>query len=242
MTGERSGVAPDCSRVLAEHGLNLQAVFNLSDLPDGIRASIAGVRDVHTYRQMIVFGHGGPALWRSLSASGCMQGENPVDHFSAEIVARYFASENPDHRYCLLYPDNQLLLPLQQLGELAGWHHPSPFRLGINQYWGSWFAYRAVVLADSSFPASKPLSGASPCQGCATTPCMAACPVSVDGSISLNDCMDERSGEGSACAFTCLARLACPVRQEMRYEPAQMAYHYGCSLATIRSYRASSAE
>lgn len=229
---------PLVSRILSDHGLNLQAVFDLADLPDDMRASIEAVADVRSYHQLILFGHGGPYLWQAIAAAGGIQGDDPIDCFSMQLVARYFSEEKPANRYCILYPHSHYHLPLQQLGLLAGWHHPSPFRIGINHHWGSWFAYRVAVLADTSLPVSTPMYGPSPCADCHDAPCVTSCPAAVDGAIAQSACVDERLGEDSACATSCPARLACPVRQEMRYEPGQIVYHYGCSLAMIRQYRA----
>jgi hypothetical protein len=50
------------------------------------------------------------------------------------------------------------------------------------------------------------------------------------------ECSHFRLQENSPCHDRCLARLACPVAPEHRYELAQVQYHYGRSLQTIRTY------
>jgi len=231
------GVHPNDSAILAENGLGLQAVFNLVDLPPDMLAAIEAVETTEGYRQLLVFGHGGRRMWQALAGSKWKGDEHPIDRFSTDVVARFFAEENRGNRYTLLFPQQPGVIPLQQLGKLAGWHHASPFRIGVNARWGSWFAYRAVALADTSFAATKPMPDASPCESCIDKSCLAACPAaSVDGDIELDACMNERLQDGSRCAGTCLARLACPVKAEQRYSQEQIAYHYGRSLETIRSY------
>ena len=238
MKGKAQGVHPLDSAILAESGLNQQAVFNLRDIPTDILAAIEAVETTDGYRQLLLFGHGGPRMWQALAGSAFKRDEHPVDHFSMDVVARFFTEENPTNRYKLVFPQQAGVIPLQRLGQLAGWHHDSPLRIGVNARWGSWFAYRAVALADTSFAATPSLIEPSPCASCMDKPCITACPVaSKDGDIKLDACMDERLRAGSPCAKTCLARLACPVMADERYSQEQIAYHYGRSLETIRRYR-----
>jgi len=237
----KQGVHPNNSALLAENGLNLQAVFDLADLPVEMLAGIEAVETTEGYRQLLVFGHGGRSMWQTLSCSKWKIDAHPIDCFSADTVGRFFSEENPSNNYILLFPQQPGVIPLQSLGRLAGWHHASPLRIGVNARWGSWFAYRAVALADTSFAPTTPLPDPSPCANCVDKPCIAACPVaSDDGDIKLDACMDERLRGGSPCASTCLARLACPVMAEERYTEEQIAYHYGRSLETIRRYRGTS--
>jgi len=231
-----AGVHPNDSAILNRNGLNLQAVFYFSDLPAHLRTAIEAGYDTSTYRQLLFFGHGGQRFWQALNGSSQLSDAHPVDCFTLELVRRFFAEENPTASYSLLYPGQADALPLQQLGRLAGWHHDSPFWIGVNALWGSWFAYRAVLLADTSFAPTLPVSGSSPCDCCEAKPCLSACPVvSVAAGITSDACMAHRLEDDSNCACTCLARLACPVGTEHRYTDDQMAYHYGRSLQTICS-------
>jgi len=236
------GVHPLDSAILAEHGLNLQAVFEIADLPPEMLAAMEPVESVSDYRQLLLFGHGGRQMWQALAGSAFRHDEDPVDGFSSDVVARFFSEENPGNSYTLLFPQKQGTkqgtIPLQQLGKLAGWHHASPFRIGVNVRWGSWFAYRAVALADTAFTPTAPVPEPSPCESCTDKPCLSACPVTSScGDIKLDDCMGHRVAAASSCANTCLARLACPVMQEARYSDEQIAYHYGRSLESIRRFK-----
>ena len=56
-----SEVQPFPDAALNRCGLNRHAVFDLADLPDDIVGSIAG--GTKGYRQLILIGHGGRALW-----------------------------------------------------------------------------------------------------------------------------------------------------------------------------------
>lgn len=226
--------------LLIDNGLNLQAVLDLDGLPGDVTAGIRAVRpDISRFRQLILIGHAGPRLWQALQASPFAAADEPMDSFSLDLLRRYITGACPGNSFAILYPGAERSVPLQRLGELAGWHHASPFRIGIHREWGSWFAYRAVVLADTDFPPTPPPVTDSPCNSCRQRPCAAACPVppldDTDASLAL--CLDYRLTEGSRCREQCPARLACPVGSEYRYSTEQIRYHYGRSLQTLKACR-----
>ena len=132
-------------------GLNRHAVFDLADLPDDVVNGIAG--GTTGYRQLILIGHGGRALWESVTKSGSA-GADPIDDFTVRTIRQWMSEFLPDNRYAILYPGSDTI-DLQRLGALAGWHHASPFMVGIDAEWGTWYAYRAVVLADTHFAPSQ---------------------------------------------------------------------------------------
>ena len=221
-------------------GLNRQHVFAIDALPEAVRSTLG---DTEYFSQLILLGHGGKRLWACVQASG-MAGEHPIDDYVVQTVTQIFAAEFPDRRYRIAYPGDGPI-GLQQLGKLAGWHNPSPFMVGIDQEWGSWFAYRAVVLADTDFspffavdrsPQELALGRGNPCLNCIEQPCISACPVGAvsNEAFALDKCIDYRRLAGSACEFTCLARVACPVGSEHRYSAAQLRHTYGISLRMIR--------
>lgn len=214
-------------------GLNLQAVFDLDALPAAMRGRLDPAR---RYRQLILLGHGGRTLWEQLQATG-MRAEHPIDDFCVVAVEAWFAEQLPGHAYVIAYP-GELPVGLQALGKLAGWHHESPFRVGINAEWGSWFAYRALVLADTALSPTLPLTGESPCTICAAQPCIPACPAGAlaGGDFSLQKCITYRRQPDSRCRVTCVARTSCPVRPEHRYDDAQIAHSYSRSLAMIEAH------
>lgn len=225
-------------------GLNLQAVFNLSELPEEITASIREhVADLSRFRQLIMFGHGGTRMWESVQQSEFTDSEfsdtdHPIDAFSIETVKQYFADACSGANVEILYPHSSRIVPLQQLGTLAGWHNTSPFRIGINAEWGTWFAYRAVVLADTEFEPTPRMDAPSPCDSCVDKPCITACPADAlsgnDG--SLQPCIDYRLKRDSQCKDRCFSRLACPVAAGHRYSMEQLNYHYARSMQTIEEY------
>jgi len=218
-------------------GLNLRAIFDLAQLPAALAADLRQRFDpAGRYRQLILFGHGGTTLWNAMRDEG-ITSANPIDDFSMLAVDRWFAAELPDHHYRILYPGGN---PpgLQMLGQLAGWHHASPFMVGINETWGSWYAYRVLLLADTDLAPTSAQVTPSPCARCAGQPCRPACPAGAlpaEGFV-LQKCLAYRRLPASACRTTCLARLACPVGSEHRYCAEQIHHSYSISLRDIERY------
>lgn len=228
-------------RLLSDHGLNLHAIFDIATLPEGLASKLeepACALEAR-FRQLHLFGHAGSKMWAAMQKAGAAKAPEPVDSFSAHLVRRYFEDvlECPDYR--LLIPGGDRVLPLQKLGELAGWHHASPFNIGVNRKWGSWFAYRAVALATTDLAPTTREDWGAPCEACIPKPCISQCPASAldNGSLDLELCIDYRLQEGSRCRSRCLSREACPVATEHRYSPEQICYHYTCSMQTIRNSR-----
>ncbi|MBS1190114.1 MAG: hypothetical protein H6R10_1906 [Rhodocyclaceae bacterium] len=222
--------------LLNEAGLNRQAFFNIGDLPAGLAVPLQErFNGLGQYRQLLLIGHAGKRLWDAVQASG-IDSENPIDDFSVRVVKDWFSRHLPGRRYEIIYP-GPYPIGLQQLGKLAGWHRPSPFMVGIDPEWGSWYAYRAVVLADTAFEPSRPVPGGSPCLRCAAKVCIATCPgAALEGGFDLKKCAAYRIQAGSACRNTCLARLSCPVGAAHRYSDEQMSHCYGRSLRDLERY------
>lgn len=223
---------------LAEQGLNLVAVFDCSTLPESVTGPLraAGI-DWGAPARLVLLGNGGPRFWEVLTAHG-IDGPDPVDRFSRELAERLIHDHLGDAPVNWLYP-GPVPVPLQRLGALAGWHHPSPLGIGINARFGLWFAYRVAFLVERALPPTEPLPGDSPCSTCRDKPCVSACParaVSADAPFDIPRCSDHRLRSDSSCAFDCLARRACPVTPEARYPAAQIAYHYRLSLDTLRTW------
>ena len=213
-------------------GLNRQHVFDLANLPPEV---IATLGDTTPYRQLILIGHGGKALWECVKAAG-MVGADPIDDYSVQAVQRCFAEHLPANRYRIVFPGEQPVA-LQQLGKLAGWHHAAPFMVGIDPEWGTWYAYRAVVLADTHFCPFLAVDRNRPCDSCQTRPCVSACPAGAmnQEGFALEKCLAYRQRGDSHCRHTCLARVACPVGSQHRYDDEQMRHSYSISLQIIGS-------
>ena len=236
-----AGVSP--WQQLAGAGLNRQHVFALADLPPEIRQQIAA-QDGET--QLILLGHAGRLLWEKVQAAQRAQAvdavaADPIDAYTVACVRRFFARQAPRVVYRILYPGAPSV-GLQALGQLAGWHHAAPFMVGIDPQWGSWFAYRALIVAASDFPLSAPQTHAHPCAACSVPVCRTACPAAaLQSSFDLAACTDFRLQPASPCATNCLARRACPLGRQHAYDESQMQHSYGRSLQALRRWRAGQA-
>jgi len=221
---------------LAEAGLNLFAVLDPDALPDrAVQLMTSTGVAIGPYRRLVLIGHGGRRMWTALQKWVVKTGD-PVDHYSASLTRRFIRDCLGDARVLWLYPDTAYLVPLQQLGETAGWCSPSPLGTGISPVYGLWFAYRAAFLVDADLPVTTNARAASPCIDCATQACLRACPA---GAVQLDEmdleaCIRHRLRPRSSCADRCLSRMACPCAPEHRYTLPQIRYHYRCSLNTLR--------
>lgn len=218
-------------------GLNLQAIFDVDALPAALQRSLPGDKGAaRRYRQLILIGNAGPKLWDSIKAAR-LDSADPIDDFSIRTTNEWFAAQFGDAPWLRLYPGDAPL-DLQGLGRLAGWHHPSPFKVGINQRWGTWFAYRVALLADTDITPTPVRQTESPCSRCIERPCVAACPAQAmaNDEFDLARCIGYRRQADSACAQTCVARMDCPVGTEHRYHEEQIRHGYSNSLRMIEWY------
>jgi len=225
------------SALLNGAGLNRQAVFNIDSLPMDIAACVQlHCGPDHAYRQLILIGHAGRQLWESVTHSG-IASEDPIDDFTIQTVSHWFAQCHPQNTCEILYPGMQAI-GLQRLGQLAGWHHPTPFMVGIDQEWGTWFAYRAVLLADTRFKPSTPVETMHPCNACDHKRCITNCPAGAleEGQFDFGKCVGYRKQAGSSCKATCVARTSCPVGSEHRYRDEQIRHSYTISMQAIEKY------
>jgi epoxyqueuosine reductase len=237
---------------LIEAGINLSTVFNLSDLPEALYLQVeAAANNLSKPKQLLLFAHAGNRFWRKLqssrfeinstsnSASTPASNQHPIDDYSIEKVTQHLKRFYPNLNFQILYPsgrDFNQPIGLQQFGELAGWHHNSPLKIGINQAWGTWFAYRVLLVCDGEFKPIERLRSKSPCNSCSDKPCISECPANAvsQTDFDLNCCSQYRASEQSHCRDRCVARLACPVAPEQRYPIEQIQYHYGRSMQIIQ--------
>ena len=119
------------SSFLTECGLNMQAILPVEQLPSALRSNIlTKVRGFQKGASLLLIGNGGSGFWNYLSTQS-LQIDDPVDKLSIALVRDYIEHKWAGVRYQFLYPSDSVL-DLQYLGRLAGWHHDSPLRLGIN--------------------------------------------------------------------------------------------------------------
>jgi epoxyqueuosine reductase len=95
----------------------------------------------------------------------------------------------------------------------------------------------------AELPLTHKVPGDSPCASWSGKPCTAACPVGAvqPAYFDVDRRARYRLRPQSTCPDRCLAWLACPYFPEHRYSLAQIQYHYGRSLETLRVWYEDSA-
>ncbi len=224
---------------LAEAGLNLYATFDCAALPAEIRQMFEEQAiSLDAYSRLVLLGHGGKQMWQQLQLFG-HHTNDPVDHYSQVMTQTFIDEYLGAPPTLMLYPLTSVMIPLQRLGTLAGWSHPSPLGLGINQKYGVWFAYRAAFLTDAPLPLTDNPTTASPCDSCYDKPCITACPAGAVQGINqfkLRECGTFTISSNSPCQDRCLSRMACPQAPQHNYTLEQIQYHYGLSFKTMKRY------
>ena len=226
---------------LAEAGLNLFASLDCASLPQELRRQMINASvPLAEYDYLVLIGHGGKQLWTQLQQTG-MDGSDPIDNYSLNLTKQFIHNylNKPDH--LLLYPGHHYLIPLQQLGEWAGWGRPSPLGQSIHPEFGVWFAHRTAFLTNADLPVIKDDAGLRPCDNCLEKPCLNTCPAEAvqPTQFNISACANFRIQPDSVCADRCLARMACPIAPQHRYTFEQIQYHYTQSLEMVRLYFAS---
>lgn len=237
----KSGKIDAGIHALAENGLNLFAVLDCASLPNAVQKSLPE----GDFRRLVLVGNGGNVFWQALQRHG-MGGANPVDQFSLSLTQTFMDEVLGTAVSEIVYPSSQYMIPLQQLGMIAGWHHPSPLGVGIHDVYGLWFAYRTAFVTTAVIPLQRASQNkTTPCDSCLDKPCIAACPGGAVNSfvggqavvpLSLAACAKHRLKTESSCADRCLARMRCPNGREHQYTLEQIKYHYTHSLDSLRHY------
>ncbi|MBC7429584.1 MAG: hypothetical protein H7336_13285 [Bacteriovorax sp.] len=165
---------------------------NISDLPE----SIFIFTEEQKKKTLCLIGHGGKTLWENLPE---VKSSNPIDDFSISQM-NWFAENILKSKIDILFPDDEQIIKLQQLGRFLGLSHQSPLGFDISNEFGLWFAFRGVFLTDKKIPLIKLAPQKFPCESCTEKLCLAASEISD-------------------------ARLKCPVKNEHQYGLEQRNYH-----------------
>lgn len=213
-----------CSRLEAV-GLRARGGFLAEDadqIPDGAVT-------------VILVGNIGGSMWAAFEDDR-RDVDNPLDDWSKRTLGA-LVEDLPGALGALFPSDGPPYFPFQQWALRAEPVHPSPLGPLIHPEYGLWHAYRGAVLFDGvveGLPPHEP--GASPCSSCTEKPCLTTCPVGAidedEGGLEVMTCAAHLKTEpGDAClAGACLARRACPVGAEYRYDEPQSRFHMGAFL------------
>lgn len=104
----------------------------------------------------------------------------------------------------------------------------SPVGLLVHDVAGLMVSYRGALAF--SHPLDLPPPAASPCESCATRPCLAACPVDAlrPGGYDVPGCKADLDRPGNDCRTRgCAVRRVCPLSRAYGRQEAQSAFHMG---------------
>jgi len=216
-------------RSLATHGLRLRGGFvpapaeALPALPGAAPAAVVWM-----------VGQVGSEVWPHFSGSPMFRDKkpDPLDRWSKSIGNAMAAHAGGD----AVYPsDGPPWFPFQQWATRAEPVQASPLMLQIHPEFGLWHAYRfALVLpelaaADAQWLLAASVAAPDVCLQCDGQPCLSACPVEAFSgtAYAVDTCAAHlRRPQGAECMEGgCLARRACPVGADQRYQPSHAAFH-----------------
>ncbi len=175
-----------------------------------------------------IVGNVGSAVWPFFDAARQISPDLTLDRWTKDVVgdiARNFNIET-------VYPfEGPPFHPFIRWAQRTGTLFPSPIGLTIHPIFGLWLAFRAALLIDHPLevkpvPARRPAQ--HPCDDCQDRPCLTTCPVgafSGEG-YDFRACLDQVATPVNDCRqHGCLARIACPIGQDFRYEGDHAAFH-----------------
>ncbi len=215
--------------LLESEGLAFRGAFHpepadrVPALPDG--APVA---------TLVLAGFAGGGGWRAFAASPETSDgvANSLDRWSRRIIDGLAAALDA----VALYPfGTRPPLPFQHWARKAEPVHPSPLGILIHPDWGLWHSYRAALAFRERLELPPPDRRPSPCDACASKPCLSACPVGAfaPGRFEVAACVDHIGAPAGRDCFDlgCRARRACPVGAAYRYGVEHAAFH-------MRAFRA----
>lgn len=213
---------------LKPHGLQLRGGFAAQNSD-----CLAPLADGQAVASVWMVGVVGSAFWPHFKASDFYADglPDPLDRWSQSIggaLAQRLGGR-------ALYPsDGPPYHPFQHWADRAEPLQPSVMLLRIHPEFGLWHAYRFALALPQAFEATSSttvatLANPGLCASCDGQPCLRACPVSAysTAGFDLGACATHlHSGAGLDCMQAgCLARRACPVGPQFRYEPEHAAFH-----------------
>ena len=178
------------------------------------------------YKSLILLGPSASDFWPIFNGSPeAADGlPDPIDRWSTRVCTALAAAS--DAR--ALFPFGATpALPFISWALRTGQIHVSAAQLLIHPRAGLWVSFRAALLIRDATDFGPPAP--SPCDSCATRPCLSACPVAAinAGGYDVPSChahLDQPAG--AACMDGgCLVRQSCPISQSFGRLPAQSAHH-----------------
>ncbi|NKB52475.1 MAG: hypothetical protein GKR97_09660 [Rhizobiaceae bacterium] len=179
----------------------------------------------------LLIGNVGSSQWQAFSGSEQFADDeaDPMNRWTVSVISAMAEKLRPELVEHIRYPFGDPNWPFQEYAKQALGIDQSPIGLLIHPEYGLWTAFRAVVIFADKFDLQEAQIPDHPCDTCSDRPCLNTCPIAaftIDGYDYLA-CKSHVAGEqGRACREGgCLARLACPVGSQYRYQKPHQAFH-----------------
>jgi hypothetical protein len=178
-------------------------------------------------RTLVLLGFTGAMQWPAFAASPeFADGQpHPLDRWSVRVIGELGTVFGARPLYPFGGPP---WWPFQQWAQRAEVLHPSPLGILMHPRFGLWHAYRGALLFAEVFALPERISWPSPCESCATKPCITSCPaeaVKPSGFVRTACAAHVASPPGIGCRSGCVSRVSCPVAVSHRYGAEQAAFH-----------------
>ena len=177
---------------------------------------------------LLLVGNIGSSYWPHFSRSAEFEAgaTDPLDRWSRRIAAAISA----EFGLTPLYPfEGPPYYPFQRWAGRSEALEQSPIGVMMHPEYGLWHSYRFALIGTAGEIDWRPPEAASPCVECSEKPCLSRCPVGAfDGAgYDVEACAGYllRTPLAECHALGCLARYACPIAPQLRYQPAQGRFH-----------------
>lgn len=177
-------------------------------------------------RTLLLLGPDEPGFWPAFrtSAEATDGTADPMDRWSRRVIGTWADALGARAFYPFGGPP---FLPFYSWALRTGRVHASPVQFLVHDHAGLMVSFRGALALPAQI--DLPDTPAPPCDTCAETPCVSACPVqslTPDG-YDVPKCkgyLDTPAGQ-SCITGGCRVRTACPVSMRFGRLPAQSEYH-----------------
>ena len=205
-------------------GLHLRGILK----PDTEQAELLQV-EADSDISIALVGNIGSSYWPVFSQSSEYRDGRPdsLDRWSMRVAQQVAAV----FRARAIFPfEGPPYYPFLQWAKCSDALSQSPLGLMIHPQYGLWHSYRfGLLISQSHLPVQQNTSVESLCRKCEAQPCLHGCPIDAFSTTGydVGKCAAYLKQTRDALCHQqgCLARLACPIGKEYRYDSAQHTFH-----------------